>query len=60
MINATPGKKLSPVDEDKAVDAILRAGPWGAVVLAGTATAVVVAVWLIFYLVVFLARVTPP
>ena len=59
MINAAPHQTLSPEAEDQAVDAILRAGPKGAIVLAGLATAVVVALWLAFYLLVFLARVTP-
>lgn len=39
-----------------AVDAIVRSGPRGALVLAGIATAVVVAIWLAFYLFVFSPR----
>lgn len=42
-------------DED--VDRIVRAGARGAVVLAGIATAVVIALWLAFYLLVFTPRV---
>ena len=60
MINAEPTRPLSAAEEDQAVDAILRAGPKGALALAGLATLVVVALWLAFYLLVFLARVTPP
>ena len=59
MINATPNPPLSAADEDKAVDAIVRAGPKGALMLAGLATLAVAAIWLAFYALVFLARVTP-
>jgi hypothetical protein len=41
--------------EDR-VDGIVAAGPHGALMLAGIATACVVAIWLAFYLFVFLAR----
>jgi hypothetical protein len=60
MINADPIRPLSAAEEDHAVEAIVRAGPKGALTLAGLATLVVVALWLAFYLLVFLARVTPP
>ncbi|HEY4163071.1 MAG TPA: hypothetical protein VGM59_08410 [Dongiaceae bacterium] len=53
MINSAP---TSTEPEDKAVDAIVRAGPRGALVLAGIATAVVVAIWFAFYLFVFTPR----
>ena len=39
-----------------AVDGIVRAGPRGAIVLAGIATAIVVAIWFAFYLFVFVPR----
>jgi hypothetical protein len=42
--------------DDEAVEAVVTAGPRGAVVLAGIATALVLAVWLAFYLLVFLPR----
>jgi hypothetical protein len=42
--------------DDAAVNAILRSGATGAVVLAGLATAIVVAIWFVFYLLVFLPR----
>ncbi|HUA56004.1 MAG TPA: hypothetical protein VMB81_27710 [Candidatus Sulfotelmatobacter sp.] len=38
------------------MNAILRSGALGALVLAGVATAIVVAIWLAFYLAVFLPR----
>jgi hypothetical protein len=60
MINTALNPLLSDAEEDKAVEAVLRAGPKGALALAGLATLVVVAVWLAFYFLVFLARVTPP
>ena len=50
MLNSDPiipDDGASPQD-DAAVDAILRSGAIGAVVLAGIATAIVVAIWLLF------------
>jgi hypothetical protein len=38
------------------VDDIVAGGPHGAIVLAGISTAVVVALWLLFYLLVFVPR----
>jgi hypothetical protein len=56
MINSPPpGPGASPSD-DAAVDAIVTAGPQGAIVVAGIATAIVVALWFAFYLFVFLPR----
>jgi hypothetical protein len=55
MINSPPGPGASPPD-DAAVDAIVAAGPQGAIVVAGIATAIVVALWFAFYLFVFLPR----
>jgi hypothetical protein len=42
--------------EDMAVDAIIRSGPSGAIVVAGLATVIVVALWFAFYIFVFLPR----
>jgi hypothetical protein len=42
--------------DDDRVDRIVAAGPLGALTLAGIATACVVAIWLAFYVFVFLAR----
>lgn len=38
------------------MDAIVRSGPTGAIALAGITTAIVVALWFAFYLLVFLPR----
>jgi hypothetical protein len=46
--------------QDAAVDAIVRSGPGGAIVLAGIATAIVVAVWFAFYFLVFVPRAGAP
>ena len=63
--SAASDGETNPSDElgaelREAVDAILRSGARGGVVLAGLATAVVVAIWLLFYLLVFLPRATGP
>jgi hypothetical protein len=58
MLNSDPlppDNAVVPPDE-AAVNAILRSGAIGAVVLAGVATAIVVAIWFAFYLAVFLPR----
>ena len=60
MINSDPPPNASRASEQEAVDAIVQAGPGGAIWLAGLATAVVVALWFAFYLLVVLPRVTPP
>jgi hypothetical protein len=55
MINSGPD--ASPDDE---VDTIVAAGAQGAIVLAGIATAIVIAIWLAFYYFVFLPRGAVP
>jgi hypothetical protein len=55
MINAAP-PPAPPTAEPEDVDAIVRAGPRGAVSLAGIATVIVVAIWFAFYLLVFVPR----
>jgi hypothetical protein len=60
MINSDPPPNASAPSEEETVDAIVQAGPRGAIWLAGLATAVVVALWFAFYLLVFLPRATPP
>ena len=42
--------------EGQRVDDIVRAGPSGAIAVAGIATAIVVALWFAFYFLVFLPR----
>jgi hypothetical protein len=54
MINSDP--PTSPASADRAVDDVVAQGPGGALALAGIATACVVAIWLAFYLFVFLPR----
>ena len=55
MINSEPEAQI----DDAALEAIVRSGARGALALAGVATAIVIAVWLAFYLFVFLPRATP-
>jgi hypothetical protein len=45
-----------PEAEDARIGEIVRSGPQGAVVVAGIATAIVIALWFAFYLMVFLPR----
>lgn len=56
MINSTPPQATTLGSEEERVDAIVRSGPNGAIVVAGIATAVVIALWFAFYLFVFLPR----
>lgn len=42
--------------DQQRVDAIVARGPGGAFAVAGTAVAIVMAIWLAFYLFVFVAR----
>jgi hypothetical protein len=46
----------SPESDDARIDEIVRPGPKGAIVIAGIATAIVVALWFAFYFMVFLPR----
>jgi hypothetical protein len=46
--------------QDAAVNAILRSGATGAAVLAGIATAILVALWFAFYFLVFVPRAGAP
>jgi hypothetical protein len=56
MINSAPPPASAPDPEQGVVDAIVRAGPRGALTLAGIATVIVVAIWFAFYLLVFVPR----
>jgi hypothetical protein len=62
MINSEPttAEGDAGTQQDADVNAILRSGAKGAVVLAGLATAIVVAIWFAFYLLVFVPRAIPP
>ena len=42
------------------VDKILRAGPTGAIALAGVASVIVMLIWFAFYLLVFMPRAGAP
>jgi hypothetical protein len=52
----SPDVPTSPETEDARIDEIVRSGPQGAIVIAGIATAIVVALWFAFYFMVFLPR----
>ena len=56
MINSTPPQSSTLGSEEERVDAIVRSGPGGAITVAGFATAIVIGLWLAFYLLVFLPR----
>ena len=56
MINSPSPGQGAQTSDDAAVDAIVREGPGGAIALAGVTTAIVVALWIAFYLFVFLPR----
>ncbi|MBS0446883.1 MAG: hypothetical protein JSR59_13155 [Proteobacteria bacterium] len=43
-------------EEDRRVDEIVSQGPTGAFAVAGVATAIVVAIYFVFYVVVYLPR----
>jgi hypothetical protein len=62
MINSAPptGDGDTSAQQDADVNAVLRSGATGAVVLAGLATAIVVAMWFAFYLLVFVPRAIAP
>jgi hypothetical protein len=55
MINSDHPSEL-PAPDDHAIARIVAAGPRGALMLTAIATACVVAIWLAFYLFVFLPR----
>ena len=42
--------------EDERVEEIVRAGPRGALTVVGIAVAIVIALWFLFYFLVFLPR----
>ena len=54
MINSDLPERGAP--DEQAVERVVAAGPHGALTIAGIATAIVVALWLAFYLFVFLPR----
>ena len=56
MINSAPPPAASSASAEDPIDAIVRSGPRGAVVVSGIATAIVIALWFAFYLFVFSPR----
>jgi hypothetical protein len=60
MINSDPVTAEISGTQDQAVDGIVRSGARGAVVLAGIATAIVIGLWVAFYLLVFMPRGPAP
>jgi asparagine N-glycosylation enzyme membrane subunit Stt3 len=57
MLNSEP--PLTGANKDEAVARIVASGPLGAALLAGLATAGVLAIWLGFYFFVFVPRSLP-
>jgi hypothetical protein len=55
MINSEHPEQVENTADER-VTRIVAGGPGGALVLAGIATACVIAIWLAFYLYVFLPR----
>lgn len=60
MINSEPDPAQRAGSQQGAVDEIVRGGALGAIVLAGIATAIVVAIWFAFYFLVFVPRAIVP
>jgi hypothetical protein len=61
MLNSDPDTHEDAGTQQEAdVNAILRSGAKGAVVLAGLASSIVVAIWFAFYALVFLPRAIAP
>ena len=58
MLNSPPLPSSNPPTHDNA-DAVVRPGPKGAIAVAGIATLIVFAIWLAFYLFVFVPRGVP-
>ena len=59
MLNANP-ESQRPECDDEAVERIVRTGARGALALVAIATAIVMATWFAFYLLVFLPRAIAP
>jgi hypothetical protein len=58
MIQEPLDTDANPAEAQRRVDAIVARGPSGAFAVAGVALALVMAMWLVFYVVVFVARGT--
>lgn len=60
MINSEPIPVPGADPEDAQVEQIVRAGAGGALTVAGIATVIVVALWFLFYFLVFVPRAPSP
>ncbi len=60
MINSEPETVGPNRSRDDAVESIVLSGAKGAAVLAGIATAIVIALWFAFYFLVFVPRGPAP
>lgn len=61
MINSDPATdETGTAQQEAELNRILRSGAPGAIALAGIATAVVMLVWLAFYILVFVPRAGAP
>jgi hypothetical protein len=58
MIHEPSDFDTDPAEAQRRVDAIVARGPSGAFAVAGVALALVMAIWLVFYFLVFVARGT--
>jgi hypothetical protein len=56
MFSESEDRGSRPAVSQSEVDKIVSKGPYGALALAGTALAIVVAIWVAFYVFVFLPR----
>lgn len=56
MNTPSPDDDSGLAEEDRRVDEIVARGPSGALAVAGVATAIVVAVYVLFYVIVYLPR----
>lgn len=55
-MTTTPQDLSHPSDPEPRVEEIVRNGPRGALTVVGLATAIVVAIWFLFYLLIFVPR----
>ena len=56
MIISPDAPPSSELEENARINEIVRSGPTGALTVAGIATAIVIALWFAFYVMVFLPR----
>jgi hypothetical protein len=60
MLNSPLPPPAGPEPRDADIEAIVACGPRGAIVVAGIAVFIVVAIWFAFYLFVFTPRAITP